>query len=125
MLGKDKDRGLKEVAELTRPDSRGFPAKLAASQTWVLKRPRKRQAQPLGTAGSQSSQQTGGQGAQMVCKALVQTLDKQLGLSQWCTVNAGMCCPCLLLCLCPSAFAPRPREGQAGRGDSMLRQKPA
>lgn len=62
MLGKDKDGSLKEVAEQTRPDSRSSlaePPPHKSGSRGDLKR--KRQAQPLGTAGSQSSQQAGGQ----------------------------------------------------------------
>lgn len=43
-VGNGQDRGQKEVAEQTGPDSGSFLAKLAPSQTWVLKRPGKRQA---------------------------------------------------------------------------------
>lgn len=54
-MGKDTDRGLKEVAEQTGPDNRSSLAEPPpAPKTWVPRRPRKRQAQPLGTAGARA-----------------------------------------------------------------------
>lgn len=105
------------------PDSRSSLAEATPSQTWVPKRPRKRQAQPLRTAGSQSQQQTRGRrvGCQRVCRALVQTLDNQLCLS-WQHLrtqeHAAPRSPPLPL---PLSLG----ESRQGGEDTMLRQNPA
>lgn len=108
-LRKDKDGGLKEVAEQTVPDSRSSLPNLGPKETW----------EETGTAPGDNREPElpadGRAGAQVACKALVQTLDNQLCLPWQRPVNAGMCYSHLLLC--PSALGRGSREEE----DTVLR----
>lgn len=113
MLGKDKDGGLKEVAEQTVPDSRSFLPNLGPEGNW----------EETGTAPGDNREPelpAGGRaGAQVACKALVQTLDNQLCLPWQYPVNTGVCYSHFHLC--PLALGRGSREEE----DTMLRQNPS
>lgn len=101
-LRKDKDGGLKEVAEQTVPDSRSSLPNLGPKETW----------EETGTAPGDNREPellAGGRaGAQVACKALVQTLDNQLCLPGSALLTRECATPI-------SSSAPQPWEGEAGR----------